>query len=760
LNLLIYSYKDSPRLRYILDILLSEILGVSYEITHNTQSFNDFRGSKINYSDKPLKNKAVWIIPHNILFENKIVKQNIIVSEWDNLKIFFKTSPESDLPFDIFAASFYLVSRYEEYLSFKADKYGRYEAPESLAFKNGFLEEPIVNIWAAKFREILREAFPDLTFPVKKFEYISTIDVDNAWAYLHKGFIRTAGGFLKSLVRFDFYDFARRLRTLSGADKDPYYVFDYLAEQERKYGFNTVYFFLTGKYGRYDTNISLKRDVFKSLILDKVKHSEAGIHPSYNSYKKSVILEQEIRKFSSLINRPVKKSRQHFLIIRFPETFKRLIKAGIIEDYSLGYSSVPGFRAGICTPFKFYDLSQEKETDLTLMPFNVMDVTLRDYMRLNPDEAINKIQEIVSKIKNVNGTFVSLWHNESLSETKHWKGWRRVYEEMLKTIYRSQRLGRGASARELRPKGDVPSVLGYLKHNEIDKVKWDNCISRSVNEHICARSWYLDIVSPKWDALIEGDYEAVMPLTWKKKFGIYYLHQPYFAQQLGVFSTRQISEDIIKEFIKGIPKKFKFIQICLNESNMPGNSSSGVNNNFNYKLDISGPYSEIYDSYSRNCKRNLKKAVNAQLTIDENITAVQFAEFVKANLGDKLTELNKRNYTTLKKVLETSLENGAGKIYRVLTRDNKLCAVGSFLFSSKRCIFSVCASSVEGRSSHAMYFLVDHAIKNNSNKNRVFDFSGSNIKGIAYFNSTFGAKPIEYPYIYRNNLPRIIRFLK
>lgn len=303
-------------------------------------------------------------------------------------------------------------------------------------------------------------------------------------------------------------------------------------------------------------------------------------------------------------------------------------------------------------------------------------------------------------------------------------------------------------------------MIRYLKHIEIDKAKWDNCISGSVNEFIYARSWYLDIVSPGWDAMIEGDYESVMPLTWGRKFGIYYLYPPFFAQQLGVFSTRQINEEIIQEFLVGIPDKFRLIQINLNESNTVNVSSFRVNLNSNYEIDLSRPYPEIYDSYSRNCRRNLKKAIDAQLTIDENIAVEKFSEFIKANLGDRITELNKNNYATLKKVLKTSSDNGTGKMYRVLTKENELCAVGSFLMTSKRCIFSVCASSEEGRSLHAMYFLVNHAIENNSNKNIIFDFSGSNIKGIAYFNSTFGARPVEYPYIYRNNLPWIIRFFK
>ncbi|UCH15232.1 MAG: polysaccharide deacetylase family protein [Bacteroidales bacterium] len=435
MNLLIYSYQESSRLKYILEILLSGILGISYDITHNTRHFKEFSGPKINYSEKDFQDKSLWIAPHKILYENKIVIQNITVSQWDGLKIFFQTDSGCALPFDIFAASFYLLSRYEEYLPFKADKFGRFEANESLAYKNGFLEEPVVNLWASKLKETLKGVYPQLSFPVKEFKYISTIDIDSAWAYLYKGFARTAGAFIKSLIKFSFSDFGKRIRVISGYEEDPYLVFDYLKEQESKYGFNSVYFFLTGRYGRFDKNISLKREVFRNLILEKIKISDTGIHPSYKSNKSLDLLDKEVKNFSVLLGGPVEKSRQHFLIARFPETFRRLIKLGIREDYTLGFSSAPGFRAGICNSFKFYDLSEERQTNLTLTPFNVMDVTLKEYMRLSADEAIGKIGEIITKIKSVNGTFVSLWHNESLSETVHWKGWRRVYEEMLGMIY-------------------------------------------------------------------------------------------------------------------------------------------------------------------------------------------------------------------------------------------------------------------------------------------------------------------------------------
>lgn len=303
-------------------------------------------------------------------------------------------------------------------------------------------------------------------------------------------------------------------------------------------------------------------------------------------------------------------------------------------------------------------------------------------------------------------------------------------------------------------------MINYLIHKEIDRKKWDNCISGSANEFIYAYSWYLDIVSPEWDALIKDDYSAVMPLTWKKKAGICYLFKPIFTQQLGIFSAKPVNNSLVKEFVNAIPSKFKFIEISLNEYNPYDDLTADVKLNSNYELSLARPYEEIYDSYSRNCKRNIKKAVAAGLTVNRNVSISQFTEFLKKNLGDRITELRRRNYEILKSIIITSTKNNTGRIFGVFTKEKEICAIGYFMYSSGRCIFSVCASSQQGKSFQAMYLLVNHEIKNNSGKNMIFDFSGSNIKGIAYFNSTFGAGPAEYPVIYINNLPWFIRFIK
>jgi hypothetical protein len=124
-------------------------------------------------------------------------------------------------------------------------------------------------------------------------------------------------------------------------------------------------------------------------------------------------------------------SRQHFVLLTLPDTYRRLLELGIKEDYSMGFASFPGFRAGTSLPFRFYDLREECETGLLIHPFQAMDVTLQQYLRLTPGEATARIEALIRKIKAVRGTFTSLWHNESLSGQGIWKGWREVFERMV-----------------------------------------------------------------------------------------------------------------------------------------------------------------------------------------------------------------------------------------------------------------------------------------------------------------------------------------
>lgn len=427
----IYTNTVTNRLSYILRLIFCDILGTEFELTTDKDKFLQHKGPRISYTTERFDD-GILICPSGLLFEDKIEQQKLNVTEWEGMKIFYQTSGTADLPFDIFSASFYMVSRYKEYLPCRKDKFKRFEATESLAYEGRFLEEPVINQWSLKLKDILQKKYPDFKFPVQKFQFISTIDVDNAYAFKHKGLLRTTGASLRSLLHGDINDFIVRILTLTGNMEDPYDTYDDIRLLEKKYGFTSLFFFLVGDYNRYDTNISLRKMPFRNLISIIASDHKVGIHPSTASNKNIAILQKEINRLMKVLRNPVTMSRQHFLMLEMPATYQRLIEAGILEDYSMGYASHTGFRAGICTPFRFYHLTEEKETDFVIHPFQVMDVTLQQYLKLNPDEAFEKIKILMDKVKKVKGTFIALWHNESLSDKGVWKGWRNVFEETVR----------------------------------------------------------------------------------------------------------------------------------------------------------------------------------------------------------------------------------------------------------------------------------------------------------------------------------------
>lgn len=431
--LLIYSDIISPRLSYICNFLFQEILGIKYELTSSQETVINHQGPAINYSHKHFNNLIV-IRPMGLLFEKNINKQKIFVSQWDNLKIFFQTDDDTSIPFDIFAASFYLLSRYEEHLPFSTDEHGRFEARQSLAYQSNFLQEPIIDQWTYNLAQVIKTHFPGFSYTPRSFQYISTIDIDNAYAFLFKGISRTLGATLRSLFNLNVEDNFRRYRTLAGK-KDPYDTYDIFFDTHQKYGLKPIWFFLVGNSGKFDNNVSIDKSAYRNLIRKISERFDVGVHPSYKTFRDYNLLKEEINELRTIINKDVIKSRQHYLKIHFNETYNNLIKAGIQEDYTMGYGSDIGFRAGTCTPFKYYDLEKEQETTLKVYPFQVMDITLNHHKKHNVRTAISAIEDIIDKIKDVNGTFVTIWHNEALSDHGHWKGWETVYREMLRLVY-------------------------------------------------------------------------------------------------------------------------------------------------------------------------------------------------------------------------------------------------------------------------------------------------------------------------------------
>jgi hypothetical protein len=429
--ILVYCQKITNRVRYIFNLMLCELAGADIKFTSDTEEFKAWTGAKISYHSQPVAGE-IFFLSRPVLFENDIRDHEISVFGWEGIKVFFAAGKNSALPFDPFAAAFYLVSRYEEYLPHIKDQHERFDAKESLAYQKDFLNKPVINIWALKIREIIRERYPDLIFREHKYKFISTIDIDNAFAYREKGFVRTAGALARNLLQLDFEQLSERLNVLAGRIPDPYDTYDYQLQIQKKYGFPVIYFFLMADYGVNDKNVPVQSYRLQSLIKSLADYADAGIHPGYNSHQDFKKLKEEHARLKEILKREITKSRQHFLKLHLPDTCRNLIELDITDDYTMGYASRTGFRAGICSSFNFYDLDYDTETSLRMHPFAVMEGTLKYAMGIPPERAMEYIAPLIDEVKAVNGTFISLWHNESLSEDRLWKGWREVYEEMVK----------------------------------------------------------------------------------------------------------------------------------------------------------------------------------------------------------------------------------------------------------------------------------------------------------------------------------------
>ena len=424
----IFTARDVPRLRYITEIILGDILGLTWDIVTDKRKLG--KNPVINYSSDDIHG-SFRIYPHGLLSETGLRNQMPVISEWKGLPVFFQTTEESDLPFDIFSASFFLVSRYEEYLDFEPDQYGRFSAPNSFAYKNSFLLKPIVELWARELSKTLLMRFPSMTFKRNVFTSRLTLDIDQPFAYLGKDIFRSIGGFLKE-VSHNPASVSLRYRTLAKGEKDPYDVFDYIFEMIAKNNTDVRIFIPTGDRSAYDKNPSWHNEDYRKLITKVRQKFPIGLHPSFEASENAKTLKTEKDRLQEIVSEEIKISRFHFIKMRLPYSYRNLVDAGITEDYTMGFPDEPGFRAGISRPFYFFDLIEDKKCTLKINPFQVMDMTLIKYRGLSPEESSEIFASIINEIRNVGGLFVSLWHNTSLLETEEWKRWRTTFETMLK----------------------------------------------------------------------------------------------------------------------------------------------------------------------------------------------------------------------------------------------------------------------------------------------------------------------------------------
>ncbi len=431
--MILFSNTITHRLNYIADFIGHQIIGEPIAVTDNRTDFIAYTGLKINYSNEQITQADFWLQPHQLLFEKEINKQVIECFEANGYKAFFKTN--GDFPFDIFAVSFYLLSRYEEYLPHEKDMYGRYAHENSVAFKENFLNIPLVNIWLEDFKKSLQIKFPNLKPQTSNFKLLPTYDIDEAYSYKHKEWWRSAGAAIKDLLKGNFDRLTLRRNVLNNKVQDPFDSYNWIDNMHRPHHFKPRYFFLVPeKTGKYDRNILPKETALQVLIKQHADKYQIGIHPSWQSGDDTSLIKKEKERIEHITTIKIISSRQHFIRFTLPQTFRHLIDAGIKEDFSMGYGSINGFRASVASPFYWYDLEKEEATYLLLYPFCYMEANSFFEQKITPQQALEEMRHYYQQVKKVNGTFISIWHNTFLGTDERFKGWRDVYYQFIQEV--------------------------------------------------------------------------------------------------------------------------------------------------------------------------------------------------------------------------------------------------------------------------------------------------------------------------------------
>jgi len=404
----IFCEHTGPRLSFVLDFCFAD-KGFEYTIVTNATEWSKGRKFRINYSHLPVP-CDYHIKPHDLLFEEGIRDDLKIESSDNNLKI--------DGLRDEFALIFWMLSRYEEYLPAPRDEHDRYIAKNSALSKFGLLQKPYADLLVKKIWAIIEL---DYTIIEKRFECVPSFDIDIAWAYKNKTFVRTLGaGLTKGNLK-------ERIKVKLGKAQDPYDTYAYINEISTKVN-RIICFSLLGDWSKYDKNIHWKNEHYRSLIRGLNSSGGMGIHPSYDSYLNPEKLEKEIARLEEIVGHEIVKSRQHFLRLKLPESYEMITRLGIQRDFTMGYSDEIGFRAGTSFPFYFFNLRTNQVMNLLIFPFAYMDSALKDQLKLSPEQAKEKIKNLVDEVKSVGGVLMCIWHNSSINDLDEWKGWKDVLD--------------------------------------------------------------------------------------------------------------------------------------------------------------------------------------------------------------------------------------------------------------------------------------------------------------------------------------------
>lgn len=429
-SVIIYSHTLTPRLQYVVDFL-SQYYSTPIKLICDEEKYLAHPDPhKINYSYHRLLDQEVWIHSHVLLFESTIRPVKIECFDLNGHRAFFRA--EGDTGFDLFAGIFFLLTRYEEYLPHQKDSYGRFSHKASLAYKEGFLQQPLINLWLEDFRKLLQEKFQGIQLPLPVWKLTLTYDIDIAWSYKNKGFKRNAGALAKLFFSGKWGSMVHRIRVIRGKRQDPFDAYKWMDSLHQQFAVQPLYFFLVAQQkGKYDKNIDVHHPAFQSLIRQIAANAAVGLHPSWASGDHPTLLPKEKSWLEKQTEQTITASRQHYLRFDLPATYRRLLAIGISDEYSMGYGTINGFRASVATPFYWYDLKNETKTSLRIHPFCFMDANAYYEEKKSAAEALQEMLDYFEVIRSVNGTMITVWHNSFLGIDDAFAGWRDAYEHFV-----------------------------------------------------------------------------------------------------------------------------------------------------------------------------------------------------------------------------------------------------------------------------------------------------------------------------------------
>jgi hypothetical protein len=427
---LLYAHTITPRLKYVADFL-TRYYGHAFKVMANEAQFMEADGPRINYSHHRIAAGELYIKPSPLLSESEKRRFNLHCTEHNGYKVFFES--DCDLRFDLFACIFYLLTRYEEYLPHPKDLYGRFSHEASLAYREGFLDQPLINIWLEDFRKVLEEKWPGIELQKPQFHFEPTYDIDLAWAYKFKPFKVRWGRILQNIAKLQFRQARNHIRVLKGKLQDPYESYEWLDSLHGQHGLKPLYFILAAiERGKWDKNADVQVPQFAQLIHALGARYTLGLHPSWYSGDHKGALAREKAFVEKAGHQHLHHSRQHYIRMSMPHTYHHLYELGIRHDHSMGYGSINGFRASVAMPFFWYDLEQEAQTDLLIHPFCFMDANAYYEEKLSAEEALDQLRQLLQSVRAVGGTISTVWHYHLLGTAPEFEGWREVYAQFVK----------------------------------------------------------------------------------------------------------------------------------------------------------------------------------------------------------------------------------------------------------------------------------------------------------------------------------------